>query len=451
MDVHSTVVITAPLTLAPDVGKRSQCDRTIGRINRQLLEQLTPEWTTPTFEVVPHSSKVRIPIGIGRWATEQNGELSGGSGKGTIHPEFFANQSTYGQSRTEIDPATYQEWLQSRTAPSNTGQSRCTRHGLKLTALRLYNIQPAPRAFNVGSDSIPWSEKSVLELCWETCTRVQYLTPRIALYQHPQERIEKSFKFHYFLIRVAGIAGGPVAESKAMDPRNDRRVRDYLAEAECPNYLIENITLSESEEDSVAREAVGNGFPTSKKPARKRDTPSYYGGGFVFLGKSEWEERNTKTSNHVSEVQLRAYEKDEPTITPYDMRWRALHNVRTNWCPTCKEYVPNNHDAAGGIPCERYIAKRENITAKWRAQSVPVFPRNDPNKPSWKDGPINPNGVEDRWIACIDRQRGHSQSCVDVNQPVNHKPRKAKRHYVRHGADDLSFVRQQDSNLATEL
>ena len=95
-------------------------------------------------------------------------------------------------------------------------------------------------SFTVGNDVEPSSNKSVLEICWETIERVQHLNRRIALYQGARERIERSGKFHYFLIRVAGIAGGPVAESKAMNPRYDRRVRDYEAEAACPNYLIES-------------------------------------------------------------------------------------------------------------------------------------------------------------------------------------------------------------------
>src|SRR5467141_1520221 len=66
----------------------------------------------------------------------------------------------------------------------------------ELAALRLHNIQPATRlAFTVGSDLEASSGKSALELCWETYERVQYLNRRIALYQAPRERIERSGKF----------------------------------------------------------------------------------------------------------------------------------------------------------------------------------------------------------------------------------------------------------------
>lgn len=108
-------------------------------------------------------------------------------------------------------------------------------------------------SFKVGNDIERSSGKSALELCWETLQRVQYLNRRIALHQGARERIEHSGKFHYFLIRVAGIAGGPVAASKAMDPRYDRRVRDYKAEAACPNYLVETIKLTKEEEELCDR------------------------------------------------------------------------------------------------------------------------------------------------------------------------------------------------------
>src|SRR4051812_28584573 len=65
-------------------------------------------------------------------------------------------------------------------------------------------------SFTVGNDVETSSGKSALELCWETLQRVQDLNQRIALYQNPEDRIERSGKFYYFLIRVAAIAGGDV-------------------------------------------------------------------------------------------------------------------------------------------------------------------------------------------------------------------------------------------------
>jgi hypothetical protein len=104
-------------------------------------------------------------------------------------------------------------------------------------------------SFAVGNDIEPSSGKSAWDICVETLERIQYLNERIALHGYPEERIERSGKFYYFLIRLAGIAGGQVAASKFMDdPRNDRRVRDYLVEDRCPNYLVESITLSDGEE-----------------------------------------------------------------------------------------------------------------------------------------------------------------------------------------------------------
>src|SRR5579864_474176 len=71
-------------------------------------------------------------------------------------------------------------------------------------------------SFTVGNDIELSSGKSALELCLETLERVQYLKRRITLYQGARERIELSGKFYCFLIRVAGIAGGPVAASMAI-------------------------------------------------------------------------------------------------------------------------------------------------------------------------------------------------------------------------------------------
>src|SRR5437762_10333045 len=118
----------------------------------------------------------------------------------------------------------------------------------ELAALRARRHRETLFSFTVGDDVEPSSGKSALELCWETLERVQFLNRRIALYQYAEERIECSGKFYYFLIRVAGIVGGSVAASKFMDdPRNDCRVRDYLAEDECADHLIESISVGTEE------------------------------------------------------------------------------------------------------------------------------------------------------------------------------------------------------------
>jgi hypothetical protein len=84
------VVSSSPL---PDLAHDPPGDSAVGQLCKDVV---TPKCAAPTFEEVPCSLRnFSLPIAIGRWPTEQNGEFSGGSGQGTIHPEFVPNQRQY--------------------------------------------------------------------------------------------------------------------------------------------------------------------------------------------------------------------------------------------------------------------------------------------------------------------------------------------------------------------
>jgi hypothetical protein len=148
----------------------------------------------------------------------------------------------------------------------------------------------------------------------------------------------------------------------------------------------------------------------------------------------------------------------------YAPKGQGLHG-RNNWCPDCKEYVAMSHNTSSGLTCKQHITRRTQREAQRIARlrtdsntlstngevSASVFTRN--SHTAWKDGPINTNVVEDKWLRMLDRKAGRSDSCSEQESANDGKaaPRtqhKAKRHYVRHV---VTFVRQQDLNLATNI
>jgi hypothetical protein len=199
--------------------------------------------------------------------------------------------------------------------------------------------------FTVGNDVEASSGKSALELCWETLQRVQDLNRRIALYQNPEGRIERSGKFYYFLIRVAGIASGDVAAAKFMDdPRNDCRMRDYAAEKRCPNYLIETFNDGDVEVEGN-KTFLRNGKYQVASKTYKTDKPwsglsfsnciecgkEFVDGksepelrGVAFCGETDRSQGTCKASwlaKHPAQCELPRPEPRFQQVTPEDVAW----------------------------------------------------------------------------------------------------------------------------------
>jgi len=119
--------------------------------------------------------------------------------------------------RKEIDPAKYQEWLSLR----NTVEGTLSKLWSGIVAARrrfsVASVAPSPLEYVSCFTGKPvlvahadcFAGKSVLELCWEMCTRVQHLTRRIEiLTRHgipcDEERLEKRIAYPCFQHRVAG-------------------------------------------------------------------------------------------------------------------------------------------------------------------------------------------------------------------------------------------------------
>lgn len=347
-------------------------------------------------------------------------------------------------------------------------------------------------SFTVGKDIERSSGKSALELCWETLERVQYLNRRIALYQNPEDRIERSGKFYYFLIRLAGIAGGDVAASKFMDdPRNDKRVREH----ECPNYLIgsfadvspEQITEFErtfSPETKAQFASYCEYRALEKATAKRRGSKSKWHvsspeelahfsnslASGVSVG-DNWKDCTVITQSQISKADERLPNFTRPAERPITFDSTLDKHVtgrygkvylypfrkpgvlaKKNWCPVCKEYVAKWHNTTKGLACKEHIARRAEREAahlaKMRYTPSSPFAATVISRPLAFAKNGSRNCVEDRMIERLDRQAGRSQHFIEAE----HKPRKSKRHYVRHGAGStVNFVRQQDLKLATNV
>lgn len=329
-------------------------------------------------------------------------------------------------------------------------------------------------SFTVGNDVETSSGKSALEICWETLERVQCLNRRITLHNYPEERIERSNKFHHFLIRVAGIAGGDVAASKAMgDPRFDRRVRDYLAEHECPNYLIEsfrdvpadgNATLQRTTNDkpwSAFSRCIecGEEFVDGKGEQKISE--------FAFCGRTKEKDcRRAWLAKHKPAYDLPKPEARFHQVTPEDVAWGERQGL--------------NHTNPSAAQLARYEEKLLKDVAAYRAKDqirremTPALERYDKlyykfcenfEFPKVYDEEARGKAAEhliktipqEELKALIENaeMRGLLEGRIDGGELSGEfgvkAHRKGKRHYVRHGAgEQITFVRQQDLNLATE-
>ena len=320
---------------------------------------------------------------------------------------------------------------------------------LRITALKAQPHQETLFSFTVGNDIERSSGKSAWDICVETLERVQCLNERIAAYQYPEDRIEKSGKFYYFLIRVAGIAGGSVAEAKFMDdPLNDRREHDLIAEHECPNYLIQSFGNSHPEIDEALRRLnQGRAFlPFSRKndpfteiprPAVERtkqisDKPQYY--RFVEFLRTACATEPDCLANTTARYRFNQ-------VTPEDVAWGKRQGL--------------NHPRLSARERATYETKLLADVAAYRA----------------KDRTLQENALKLKksaalyWKFCVtfefpkvcdqEAMEKAAQHLIKT-VPGEHLTRlmtqqKGKRHYVRRGAEDLHFVRQQDLNLATNI
>jgi hypothetical protein len=324
-------------------------------------------------------------------------------------------------------------------------------------------------SFTVGKDVEPSSGKSALEICWETLERVQDLKRLIALHDRPnslydpcREQIELSGKLYYFLIRVAGIAGGDVAASKFMDdPRNDCRVRDYLAEDRCPNYLIEsfgdvpadgNATLQRNGRyQCIIRQAANDKPWSSFSRCIECEKEFVDGKGeqkwseFAFCGETRLQQGQCKPkwlAKHPAQCDLSKPEPRFHQVTPKDVDWGESQGL--------------NHPNPSARKRTVYEAKLLADVAAYRA----------------KDRTLQNDALEFKrsaalyWQFCVAfefpkvcDQKAMGKAAVQLIKTVPREHlvklmthRKGKRHYVRHGkTEELTFVRQQDLNLATEV
>jgi len=340
-------------------------------------------------------------------------------------------------------------------------------------------------SFTVGNDIEATSKKSALELCWEMCERVQWLNRRIALHQYPEERIERSGKLYYFLIRVAGIAGGDVAASKFMsDSRNDRRVRDYLAEHECPAYLVEsfgdvpadgNATLQRNGRYQYIIRQATNDKPWSSFSRCLECGEEFVDGKgeqkfseFAFCGETRLQQGKCKPkwlSKHPVQCDLSRPEPGFHQVTRKDVAWGERQGL--------------DHPRSSARNRTVYDAKLLADVATYRAKDRTL--QNDalPFKKSADLYRKFCNAFEFKKKTAAQLREAVAEELVNtipyddlktlIGSAENRNlltaslpkafegfysgehTRKGKRHYVRHGAEDVSFVRQQDMNLAIEF
>ncbi len=285
--------------------------------------------------------------------------------------------------------------------------------------------------FTVCNDIDPSSKKPVLELCWEMCERLQWLNRRIALYQYPEERIERSGTLHYFLIRVAGIVGGDVAASKAMAPHLDRRVRDYLAEDECPNYLatsFKDVILKETPA-RVQDKRWGGMFSSCKECEKEFESVR----GFAFCGEDVDRQGDCKRAWLTKHPHCEL-PKPEPTFVDGVVAHSEGERQAKWTAPFARSRVSKAQRAF-------YEAKLFADVAAYRAKEQSQI----------EEGLQLKKSADLYWTFCVAFEFPEDCDQEAMEKAAEHliktvprehlelffNERKRKRHYVRHGASEM--------------
>ena len=157
---HLGYAVSCPTSLGEileAVARLHALNTLLNEVAAELAALRASEWTAPSFEVVTAPS---ISRSLGRWA--HNGELS--HGKGTIHPEFIANERHFGLKLRVVETLETPDKCKHGLKSDWCGPCiRLTQSGKSKQRVKTRRVNYVPNAIlvtgvsNSGSHEVTWS------------------------------------------------------------------------------------------------------------------------------------------------------------------------------------------------------------------------------------------------------------------------------------------------------